>query len=409
MYDHLPPRLAKYLAAIYTGTDVPEIERQDTESIIEAKIKAWRCFTKLSRWNKQRGQTINQLNQRIHAQRQATRNKNNQIELLQDAYMGLKRRLSEQEDNSRLVSVAHKKIVDQLLEDNERNRKAGANIVMHQEKQLAKVTKWNNAHKREIRELQYKLHRRREQVKLLLKENDVFSRAIQRRDKKIRELQDAIAHERRQVDALNKCANTYDEINDDLIRAIMQQDNELADWYEYVQLLIAKLNEKEKQLKLSNLEVGVGKKKGMACMNNLTIKTVIDDHGSVPDYSRNGDAAVDLRASESCYIKAGAVRLVDTGVRVAIPSGYVGLVCPRSGMACKHEVTVINSPGVIDPNYRGSIKVGLVNHNSVGFDIREGDRIAQLLIVPVPRVTFEQVAELDDTERGADGFGSSGR
>lgn len=144
-------------------------------------------------------------------------------------------------------------------------------------------------------------------------------------------------------------------------------------------------------------------------MNQVEIKAVIDDHGSVPAYSRDGDAAVDLRASESCYIKAGAVRLVDTGVRVAIPSGYVGLVCPRSGMACKHEVTVINSPGVIDPNYRGSIKVGLVNHNSVGFDIREGDRIAQLLIVPVPRVVFQQVAELDDTERGADGFGSSGR
>lgn len=144
-------------------------------------------------------------------------------------------------------------------------------------------------------------------------------------------------------------------------------------------------------------------------MNHVEIKTVIDDHGRVPAYSRADDAAVDLRASESCYIKAGAVRLVDTGVRVAIPNGYVGLVCPRSGMACKHEVTVINTPGVIDPNYRGSIKVGLVNHNSVGFDIREGDRIAQLLIVPVPRVAFQQIEELDDTERGADGFGSSGR
>lgn len=144
-------------------------------------------------------------------------------------------------------------------------------------------------------------------------------------------------------------------------------------------------------------------------MNHVEIKTVIDDHGVVPAYSREDDAAVDLKANESCYIKAGAVRLVDTGVRVAIPNGYVGLVCPRSGMACKHEVTVINSPGVIDPNYRGSIKVGLVNHNSVGLDIREGDRIAQLLIVPVPRVTFEQVEELDETERGADGFGSSGR
>ena len=369
MYDHLPPRLAKYLAAIYTGTDVLEIERQDTEAITEAKIKAWRCFTKLLRWNKQRGQTINQLNQRIHEQRLKICELNERVE---DLHWG---------------KMRYKALTE------------------HWAREHWRVTKWNNAHKREIAQLQSKLHDRRVEVKLLLNENDVFSRAIQRRNKKIRELQDEIVAERRKVDALNKCADTYDEINEDLIRAVMQQDVELADWHEYVQLLIAKLNEKDAKsfLKLN------ARKKGMACMNNLTIKTVIDDHGAVPAYSRDGDAAVDLRASESCYIKAGAVRLVDTGVRVAIPSGYVGLVCPRSGMACKHEVTVINSPGVIDPNYRGSIKVGLVNHNSVGFDIREGDRIAQLLIVPVPRVTFEQVEELDGTERGADGFGSSGR
>lgn len=365
MYDHLPPRLAKYLAAIYAGTDVPEIE-QDIDGRLYAFAVARRHLTKLLRWNKQRGQKINQLNQRIHEQRLKICELNERVE---DLHWG---------------KMRYKALAE------------------HWAREHWRVTKWNNAHKREIAHLQSKLHDRRVEVKLLLNENDVFSRAIQRRDKKIRELQDAIAHERRQVDALNKCADTYDEINEDLIRAVMQQDVELADWHEYVQLLIAKLNEKEKQLKLSN-------KKGMACMNNLTIKAVIDDHGSVPAYSRADDAAVDLRASESCYIKAGAVRLVDTGVRVAIPGGYVGLVCPRSGMACKHEVTVINSPGVIDPNYRGSIKVGLVNHNSAGFDIREGDRIAQLLIVPVPRVMFQQVEELDDTERGADGFGSSGR
>lgn len=365
MYDHLPSRLAKYLAAIYTGTDVPEIE-QDIDGRLDAFAVARRHRTKLLSWNKQRGQKINQLNQRIHEQRLNICELNERVE---DLHWG---------------KMRYKALAE------------------HWAREHWRVTKWNNAHKREIAQLQSKLHDRRVEVKLLLNENDVFSRAIQRRNKKIRELQDEIVAERRKVDALNKCADTYDEINDDLIRAIMQQDNELADWYEYVQLLIAELNEKEKQLKLSN-------KKGMACMNNLTIKTVIDDRGSVPAYSRDDDAALDLRASESCYIKAGAVRLVDTGVRVAIPGGYVGLVCPRSGMACKHEVAVINAPGVIDPNYRGSIKVGLVNHNSVGFDIREGDRIAQLLIVPVLRVTFEQVEELDDTERGADGFGSSGR
>lgn len=365
MYDHLPPRLAKYLAAIYTGTDVPEIE-QDIDGRLDAFAVAWRHRTKLLSWNKRRGQKINQLNQRIHEQR---------------------------------MKICE---LNERLTFEKRNANTLFSFEEFWQQNFFKVNKWNNAHKREIAQLQSKLHDRRVEVKRLLNENDVFSRAIQRRDKKIRELQDDIVAERRKVDALNKCADTYDEINEDLIRAVMQQDIELADWYEYVQLLIAELNEKEKQLKLSN-------KKGMACMNNLTIKTVIDDHGSAPAYSRDGDAAVDLRASENCYIKAGAVRLVDTGVRVAIPNGYVGLVCPRSGMACKHEVTVINAPGVIDPNYRGSIKVGLVNHNSVGFDIREGDRIAQLLIMPVPRVTFEQVAELDDTERGADGFGSSGR
>lgn len=369
MYDHLPPRLARYLAAIYTGTSVPEIERQDVRSRIDEFANVWRSCKKLERLNKQRGQTINQLNQRIHEQR---------------------------------LKIGR---LNMLLEHEKCKADYRLFLLELYRRDLSKVEKWNNAHKREIAQLQSKLHDRRVEVKRLLNENDVFSRAIQRRNKKIRELQDEIVAERRKVDALNKCADTYDEINEDLIRAVMQQDVELADWHEYVQLLIAELNEKDAKsfLKLN------ARKKGMACMNNLTIKTVIDDHGSVPAYSRDGDAAVDLRASESCYIGAGAVRLVDTGVRVAIPNGYVGLVCPRSGMACKHEVTVINSPGVIDPNYRGSIKVGLVNHNSAGFDIREGDRIAQLLIMPVPRVTFEQVEELDDTERGADGFGSSGR
>ena len=113
---------------------------------------------------------------------------------------------------------------------------------------LPKVEKWNNAHKREIAQLQSKLHDRREQVRLLLKENDVFSRAIQRRDKKIRELQDDIVAERRKVDALNKCADTYDELNEDLIRAVMQQDVELVDWCKYVQLLIAELNKRDEKI-----------------------------------------------------------------------------------------------------------------------------------------------------------------
>lgn len=318
MYDHLPPRLAKYLAEIYAGTDVPEIERQDIDSRLDAFAVAWRHRTKLLCWNKQRGQKINQLNQRIHEQRL-------KIDRL-----------------------------NRLLEHEKCKADYRLFVLELYRRDLSKVEKWNNAHKREIAQLQSKLHYRRVEVKFLL----------------------------RQLEDRNSLLKLKNQSIDDLVGMLH--------------------NEKRKARELKKQSRGKQ-------MNHVEIKTVIDDHGAVPAYSRADDAAVDLRASESCYIKAGAVRLVDTGVRVAIPSGYVGLVCPRSGIACKHEVTVINAPGVIDPNYRGSIKVGLVNHNSVGFDIREGDRIAQLLIVPVPRVVFQQVAELDDTERGADGFGSSGR
>lgn len=156
MYDHLPPRLAKYLAAIYTGTDVPEIERQDTEAITEAKIKAWRCFTKLLRWNKQRGQTINKLNQRIHEQR---------LKICE-----LDRRLTfEKRHANTLFSF------EEFWQQN-----------------FFKVNKWNNAHKREIAQLQAKLHDRRVEVKRLQKQVDVFAIAVKSRNKHIRELQDKI-------------------------------------------------------------------------------------------------------------------------------------------------------------------------------------------------------------------------
>ncbi|EGX67398.1 dUTP diphosphatase [Collinsella tanakaei] len=135
----------------------------------------------------------------------------------------------------------------------------------------------------------------------------------------------------------------------------------------------------------------------------------IDDGAALPAYSRDDDAALDLYASEPCRIHAGRVRMVETGVHIAVPQGYAALVLPRSGMACRDMVTVVNAPGLIDPNYRGTIKVGLINHGDAAYDIERGDRIAQLLIVPSPRVDTVEVAELDATERGADGFGSSGR
>lgn len=235
MYDHLQPRLAKYLAAIYTGTDVPEIERQDVRISLDEFAKVWRSCTKFLHWNMQRGQKINQLNQRIHEQRLEIRELNERVEDLHWDKMRYKA------------------------------------LTEHWARAHWRVTKWNNAHKREIAQLQAKLHDRRVEVKLLLNENDVFSRAIQRRNKKIRELQDEIVAERRKVDALNKCADTYDEINEDLIRAVMQQDVELADWHEYVQLLIAELNKRDE--KIEALE----KQYKHKCMSNDALASMLYD------------------------------------------------------------------------------------------------------------------------------------
>lgn len=128
-------------------------------------------------------------------------------------------------------------------------------------------------------------------------------------------------------------------------------------------------------------------------------------------YMHEGDAGLDLRAAEDCWVlgKAMWTMMVPTGVRVEIPEGYVGLVVPRSGLATQERVTVINSPGVIDSGYRGEIKVGLVNYSSSHYRVHKGDRIAQLLIMPVAKARVVRVDSVDeDTERGSDGFGSSG-
>ena len=134
----------------------------------------------------------------------------------------------------------------------------------------------------------------------------------------------------------------------------------------------------------------------------------LEDGAALPAYSREDDAALDLRASESCRIHAGRVRMVETGVRIAVPRGYAALVLPRSGMACRDMVTVINAPGLIDPNYRGTIKVGLINHGGAAYDIERGDRIAQLLIVPAPRVDVVEVAPGDPPGHGPHGGGGPG-
>jgi dUTP pyrophosphatase len=136
----------------------------------------------------------------------------------------------------------------------------------------------------------------------------------------------------------------------------------------------------------------------------------LDPDLALPTYAKPGDAGVDLRAREDAVLAAGGGRaLVPTGVAVAIPAGYAGFVQPRSGLALQHGVTCLNTPGLVDSGYRGELKVLLVNTDPVeDFEVRRGERIAQLVIQPVARATLVEVRELEGSQRGTGGFGSTG-
>jgi dUTP pyrophosphatase len=126
-----------------------------------------------------------------------------------------------------------------------------------------------------------------------------------------------------------------------------------------------------------------------------------------PARVRAGDAGYDLRATERVSIPQEGTRLIGTGIAIALPEGMAGLVTPRSGLAVEHGLTVLNAPGLIDPNYRGEIKVPLYNTGD-RYTVEIGDRIAQLLLVPYWAPTLQVVDALGTTERGTNGFGSSG-
>lgn len=131
---------------------------------------------------------------------------------------------------------------------------------------------------------------------------------------------------------------------------------------------------------------------------------------AIPEYQTSGAAGADLRAclDSPIQISPGDRRLVPTGLRVEIPAGYEAQVRPRSGLAYKNGITVLNSPGTIDSDYRGEIGVVLYNAGKETFEVRHGDRIAQLVIAPVCRATFEMHDLLGDTGRGGGGYGSTG-
>jgi dUTP pyrophosphatase len=138
---------------------------------------------------------------------------------------------------------------------------------------------------------------------------------------------------------------------------------------------------------------------------------VLRPDATLPMYAHEGDAGCDLFAVESRVLAAGGGRAtVSTGISVAIPEGHGGFVLPRSGLAAKHGVTCINAPGLIDAGYRGEVMVALVNLDPTNdYEVRAGDRIAQLVVMPVPSATFVTVEELPSAIRGEGGFGSSGR
>jgi dUTP pyrophosphatase len=129
-----------------------------------------------------------------------------------------------------------------------------------------------------------------------------------------------------------------------------------------------------------------------------------------PARAHDGDAGFDLHAVEHATIQPGARASIGTGIAVAIPDGHAGLVLPRSGLAQRHGIALVNAPGLIDAGYRGEVRVLLLNTDPAEpFDVAEGDRIAQLLLVRAEAPELEEAEELDETARGEGGFGSSGR
>ncbi len=139
------------------------------------------------------------------------------------------------------------------------------------------------------------------------------------------------------------------------------------------------------------------------------LPVLIVTSGEVPKYAQPGDAGADLRSSQAIVIQPGERATVPTGMAIALPAGYVGLVHSRSGLAAKNGIMVLNSPGTIDAGYRGEIKVTLLNTDkSEPFEIKVGDRIAQLLVQKVEQARFIQVEFLPDSNRGDGGFGSTG-
>ena len=148
-----------------------------------------------------------------------------------------------------------------------------------------------------------------------------------------------------------------------------------------------------------------------ASQNQVPVELKRLPHGEgldLPRYATEGAAGMDVVSAEEITLAPGARHAVATGLSVAIPQGYEIQVRPRSGLALKHGITVPNTPGTIDSDYRGELKIIMINHGAEPFPIARGDRVAQLVLAPVTQAAWVEVEELDATERGEGGFGSTG-
>lgn len=141
----------------------------------------------------------------------------------------------------------------------------------------------------------------------------------------------------------------------------------------------------------------------------LRVACTLDDGADRPAYARAGDAGLDLTSMTMTTVPAGLWQMVRTGVRVALPPGYAGLITPRSGLAWQHGVTILNAPGLIDSGFRGEIGVLLQNHGKVPFEVHAGDRVAQLVVIRVAQAELFAVDTLPASVRAEGGFGSTGR
>lgn len=142
-------------------------------------------------------------------------------------------------------------------------------------------------------------------------------------------------------------------------------------------------------------------------MYNLKVKKLNDD-AIIPNFAHKGDAGMDLYSIEEVVIPSGETKLIKTGICIELPAMTEAQVRPRSGLALKHSITVLNTPGTIDEGYRGELKIILINHGKNDFKVEKYMKIAQMIVKPIYDINIEEVKELSDSERGKGGFGSTG-